>query len=167
MKQLTKKLAMFTAAFALVATALFVPVVPVGATEGAATVPTTTDCKTVDFSNSTNTNIAQDGIGCGNTGGVPTTLFGPGSIFTTIVNVLLFIIGAISVIMLIWGGIRYTTSAGNSAAVTSAKNTIMYAIIGLVIAFLAFALVNWVLGAITPGAPDPNATTLIVQTLLS
>lgn len=72
-------------------------------------------------------------------------LFGQNGIFTTVVNLLLFIIGAISVIMLIWGGIRYTTSGGNSASVTAAKNTILYAIIGLVVAFLAFAIVNWVL----------------------
>jgi hypothetical protein len=72
------------------------------------------------------------------------------SIFTTVVNVLLFVIGAISVIMLIIGGIRYTVSGGDSGNVTAAKNTIMYALIGLVVAFLAFAIVNWVLGAITP-----------------
>lgn len=95
-------------------------------------------------------NSAQDGINAANPGGnVPTTLFGTDSIFTTIVNVLLFVIGAISVIMLIIGGIRYTVSAGDSGNVTAAKNTIMYAIIGLVIAFLAFAIVNWVLGSIT------------------
>lgn len=95
-------------------------------------------------------NSAQDGVDAANPGGnVPTTLFGQDSIFTTIVNVLLFVIGAISVIMLIIGGIRYTISAGDSGNVTAAKNTIMYAIIGLVIAFLAFAIVNWVLGSIT------------------
>src|SRR4051812_33519583 len=71
--------------------------------------------------------------------GTNTTLFGPDSIFTTIVNVLLYLIGAISVIMLIIGGVRYTISAGDSGNVTAAKNTIMYAIIGLVIAFLAYA----------------------------
>ena len=89
----------------------------------------------------------QDGINAANPGaGVPTTLFGGSdSIFTTVVNVLLFVIGAVSVIMLIVGGIRYTVSGGDSGAVTSAKNTIMYAIIGLVIAFLAFAIVNWVI----------------------
>ncbi len=93
------------------------------------------------------------GVECANPGdSVPQDLFGQGSIFTTIVNVLLFIIGAISVIMLIFGGIRYTTSGGNSASVTAAKNTIMYALIGLVIAFLAFAVVNWVLVALTPTA---------------
>lgn len=70
-------------------------------------------------------------------------------IFTTIVNVLLFVIGAISVIMLIIGGIRYTISGGDSGAVTAAKNTILYAIIGLIVAFLAFAIVNFVVGSFT------------------
>ena len=97
---------------------------------------------------------ATNGIDCAQGDGTPANLFGAGSIFTTIVNVLLFVIGAISVIMLIIGGIRYTTSAGDSGNVTAAKNTIMYAIIGLVIAFLAFAVVNWVLGAITPTAAE-------------
>jgi len=88
----------------------------------------------------------ENGVDCAQGEGTPAQLFGgEGSIFTVVVNILLFIIGAICVIMLIWGGIRYTTSAGNSANVTAAKNTIMYAIIGLVIAFLAFAIVNWVL----------------------
>jgi len=96
------------------------------------------------------TSYAQTGINCAQGQGTPTTLFGTGSIFTTIVNVLLFIIGAISVIMLIIGGIRYTISNGDSGAVTSAKNTILYAIVGLIIAFLAFAIVNWVLGAVNP-----------------
>jgi hypothetical protein len=92
---------------------------------------------------------AQAGIDCARGEGTPAQLFdGPGSIFTTIVNVLLFLIGAISVIMLIYGGIRYTTSGGNSASVTAAKNTILYAIIGLIIAFLAFAVVNYVLNAL-------------------
>lgn len=93
---------------------------------------------------------AQAGVDCGNTDDNPDTLFGgDGAIFTTIVNVLLFIIGAISVIMLIIGGIRYTLSGGDSGNVTAAKNTILYAIVGLIIAFLAFAIVNWVLGAVS------------------
>ena len=77
---------------------------------------------------------------------VPTELEGDSGIFKTVVNILLFIIGLISVIMLIWGGIRYTTSGGNANSVTAAKNTIMYAIIGLVIAIFAYAIVNWVVG---------------------
>lgn len=77
----------------------------------------------------------------------PENLFsGDNAIFKTVVNVLLFIIGAISVIMLIIGGIRYTISQGDSGAVTSAKNTILYAIIGLIVAILAYAIVNFVVG---------------------
>jgi hypothetical protein len=83
--------------------------------------------------------------------GVPSTLFGNGGIITNITNVLLFVVGALAVIMIIWGGIRYATSGGNASNVTAAKNTILYAIVGLIIAFLAFAIVNWVLSAITPG----------------
>ena len=88
-------------------------------------------------------NAAQPSGAAGSTG-----LFADGGIFKTVVNILLFLIGAISVIMLIVGGIRYTISAGDSGNVTAAKNTIMYALIGLIVAFLAFAIVNWVLGAL-------------------
>ena len=81
------------------------------------------------------------------------SLFGTGGIFQTVTNVLLFIIGAISVIMLIIGGIRYTVSGGDSAAVTSAKNTILYAIVGIIVALLAYAVVNFVLGSFTNTTP--------------
>lgn len=73
-----------------------------------------------------------------------TELFGDNGVFKTITNVLLFVIGAISVIMLIIGGIRYVVSGGDSTAVTSAKNTILYAVVGIVVAILAYALVNFV-----------------------
>jgi ABC-type Fe3+ transport system permease subunit len=63
----------------------------------------------------------------------------------SIVNVLLFIIGAVAVIMIVVGGLKYTTSNGDSSAVTSAKNTILYAVVGLVVAILAYAIVNFVL----------------------
>lgn len=66
-------------------------------------------------------------------------------IIATIVNTLLFIVGIISVIMIIVGGIRYTVSAGDGNAVAAAKNTILYAVIGLVIAFASYAIINWVL----------------------
>lgn len=85
------------------------------------------------------------GVECANPGGVPVQLFGDGSIFNTIVNAILYIVGIVCVIMIIVGGIRYATSSGDQAQVTTAKNTIMYAIIGLVVAILAYAIVNWVL----------------------
>lgn len=76
-------------------------------------------------------------------------LFGDGGLFQTITNVLLFVIGAVSVIMLIIGGIRYVVSGGDSSAVTSAKNTILYAVIGIVVAILAYAMVNFVITSFT------------------
>jgi ABC-type Fe3+ transport system permease subunit len=62
-----------------------------------------------------------------------------------IVNILLYILGAIAVVMIVIGGIRYTTSNGDSSAITSAKNTILYSVIGLVVAILAYSIVNFVL----------------------
>ena len=75
----------------------------------------------------------------------PIALFGNGGIFTSVSNILLFIVGAIAVIMIILAGLRYITSAGNSSAVTAANNTILYAIIGLIVAILAYALINFVI----------------------
>ena len=92
-----------------------------------------------------------DGVNAAQGNGTPTTLFGGGGVVTTITNALLFLAGALSVIMIIIGGLRYTVSGGNSANVTAAKNTILYAIVGLIVAFLAFAIVNWVVGAVAPG----------------
>lgn len=63
----------------------------------------------------------------------------------TITNVFLFALGAIAVIMIIIGGIRYVLSGGDSTSITGAKNTIMYAVIGLVVAILAYAIVNFVI----------------------
>jgi len=90
----------------------------------------------------------SNGLNAAHPTGAVNNLTGTNGIFTTIVNVLLFIVGAISVIMLIVGGIRYTMSNGDEKAVVGAKNTIMYAIVGLIVAFLAFAIVNWVLSAL-------------------
>lgn len=63
-----------------------------------------------------------------------------------VINTILFIAGILSVIMIIYGGIRYTTSAGDSSKITTAKNTLMYAIVGLVVSILAYAIVNTVIG---------------------
>lgn len=80
------------------------------------------------------------------------TLFGNTGIFTTVTNVMLFIVGAISVIMIVIGGLRYVISGGNTTNVTAAKNTILYAVVGLVVAMLAYALINFVITSFMPGA---------------
>lgn len=64
----------------------------------------------------------------------------------TIVNTLLFIAGALAVIVIIFGGILYVTSTGDSKRIEQAKNTIFYAVAGLIVTVLAYAIVNFVLG---------------------
>ena len=61
-----------------------------------------------------------------------------------ITNLLVFVLGAVAVIMIIVGGVRYVTSGGDQNAITGAKNTVMYAIIGVVVAIAAYAIVNFV-----------------------
>jgi hypothetical protein len=66
-------------------------------------------------------------------------------IVTLIVNIFSVIVGIVAVIMIIYGGFKYITSGGDSGNITSAKNTIIYAIIGLVVVALAQFLVQFVL----------------------
>ena len=92
-----------------------------------------------------------DGVNAARGEGQPAELFGADGVLTAITNVLLFVAGALSVVMLIIGGLRYVVSGGNAGSVTAAKNTILYAIVGLVISFLAYAAINFVLASIAPG----------------
>ncbi len=64
----------------------------------------------------------------------------------TVVNILSAIVGIAAVIMIIIGGFRYITAAGDSAGISAAKSTILYALIGAVIATLAQVIVRFVLG---------------------
>ena len=78
----------------------------------------------------------------------------PASIFSAalipmVTDVLLFIMGAIAVVMVVIGGIRYPVSGGDQGAMTSAKNTILYAVVGLVVSMLAYAIVNFVTAQFT------------------
>lgn len=70
------------------------------------------------------------------------------TIVTRVVNVVMAVLGTVCVVMLIVGGYAYATSAGDSSKVTKAKNTILYAVIGLVIALLSVVIVNFVLDSI-------------------
>ena len=94
----------------------------------------------------------KGGVGSAQGTGVDQVSTDPESLVKQFVNIFLFAVGALSVIMLIWGGIRYTTSAGDSNKVTAAKNTVLYAIVGLVVAILAYAIVNMVIGKIASGS---------------
>lgn len=67
-----------------------------------------------------------------------------------VINILLYIIGVIAVIMIIIGGVRYTVSNGNASQIKEAKDTIIYAVVGLVVAMVAYGIVNLVVIAFLP-----------------
>jgi cytochrome bd-type quinol oxidase subunit 2 len=67
---------------------------------------------------------------------------------TNLVNVFSVVVGVVAVIMIIIGGFRYITSGGDSNNISSAKNTIIYAIIGLIVVALAQFIVQFVLGRV-------------------
>ena len=75
-------------------------------------------------------------------------LFGADGFFQSIANMLIFIVGAVSVLMIIIGGLRYVLSAGDPGSTKSAKDTVMYAVVGVIVALLAFAIVNFVIAKI-------------------
>ena len=83
----------------------------------------------------------QGGIDCGpiSTKTLPTAV-------GTITNTLLWVVGVASVIMLIVGGLRYVLSGGDPKNTQAAKDTILYAVVGIVVALLAYAIANFVLG---------------------
>ncbi|MDQ3064760.1 MAG: pilin [bacterium] len=66
----------------------------------------------------------------------------------SIINIFTLVVGVVSVLMIIIGGFKYITSGGDSSNVSGAKNTILYAIIGLVIVALAQTIVRFVLGRV-------------------
>lgn len=105
----------------------------------------------------------SQGAECAKPTSAPTNLFGPNSVFVTVTNILLFLIGAVAVIMLIVGGIRYVVSQGDQSAVTGAKNTILYAIIGIVVAFLAYAAVNFLTGQLNQGTGTGYAPSKVAK----
>ena len=109
----------------------------------------------------------QQGAEAAKCDGCPSDLFGEKGAFRQITNTILYVVGVIAVIMLIIGGIRYVVSGGDSKKVTDAKNTVLYAIIGLVIAVFAYAIVNFVITSL-PGGDDEDdestQTSLLIDT---
>lgn len=67
------------------------------------------------------------------------------NLLRTVISLLSWVVGIVSIIMMIVGGLKYITSNGDSNAITSAKNTVTYALIGVVIAALSQVLVQFVL----------------------
>jgi hypothetical protein len=90
------------------------------------------------------------GVGAASGGGGCTTTSGPtvNSVINTVVNILSLVVGIIAVIMVVFAGFRYVTSGGDSGKVSSAKNTLIYAIVGIVVAAVARPLVQFILNKV-------------------
>lgn len=73
-------------------------------------------------------------------------------IITVAINIFSVVVGIIAVIMIITGGLKYITSGGNDTNVSGAKNTILYAVIGLVVVAFAQIIVHYVLNKATTAA---------------
>lgn len=107
----------------------------------------------------------QEGAEAARCDGCPRDLFGNKGVFREVTNTILYIVGIIAVIMLIIGGIKYVISGGDSKKVTDAKNTVLYAIIGLVISFLAFAIVNFVISALPSSEKQAEEAASLIQSI--
>jgi hypothetical protein len=90
-------------------------------------------------------NAVGNGSDIQNVGGMTNTgIFGPGSVVTNVINIMMYIVGIIAVIMIIAGGIMYATAAGDEAKTKKARTAIVGGLIGLAFAILAWTLVNFV-----------------------
>lgn len=108
------------------------------------------------------TNAASEGT---DTGGCATPNNGRDTITniaSKVVNLFSLVVGAIAVIMIIYGGFRYITSGGDSNSVGSAKNTLIYALVGLIIVALAQFIVHFVLTS-TDNISNGNTSSLQVD----
>ncbi len=72
-------------------------------------------------------------------------LLGPSGVLTKVVQIIVMATAVIAVIMIMIGGFKYMISNGDSANINSAKNTILYAIVGLVVAVIGQSIVSFVL----------------------
>lgn len=84
---------------------------------------------------------------------VPDQVKGPSVdvLIKNVTNTLAYVAGALAVIAIIVGGILYITSGGDEKRIGAAKNTILYAVVGMVVAVLAYAIANFVLKGVTTG----------------
>lgn len=128
--KLTNKLSAFIAALALVLVPMAVPTAAYAADISGSL------CKGTSLDVTGDTSCTVDGEDA-------TTRVN--TVIETTVNIFSVIVGVIAVIMIIWAGLRYITSGGDSGKVGNAKNTMVYAIIGLVVVALAQFIVNFVL----------------------
>ena len=99
---------------------------------------------TTNLCSGANLNVTS-GSGCDTTGATSSV----NNLLTTILNIFSIVVGVTAVIFIILGGLKYITSGGEAANITGAKNTILFAIVGLVIVAFAQVIVKFVLGKVS------------------
>lgn len=119
-------------------------------------VPVTVNAQTIEngLCNGVNLGTTGEGGSCKNDDNATDKVDG---LITLVINIFSIVVGVVAVIMIIVGGLKYITSAGDSNNVTSAKNTILYAIIGLVVVALAQFIVQFVLSKALNADGDSEA----------
>lgn len=88
--------------------------------------------------NSIETGVNWVGQGAGLNGSLPAQI-------KIVTNTLLLAIGISAVIMLIIGGFRYVFSGGNEKSVSAAKDTVIYAVVGIIVAIMSYSIINFVI----------------------
>lgn len=68
------------------------------------------------------------------------------TIFGKITDFLIFLVGAVSIVMIVWGALLFVLSAGDPGRIKTARETILYSVVGIVVALSAFAIVSFVRG---------------------
>lgn len=122
---------------------VIIAVAALGAVAMPALVPAVVNAADIQGSLCEGTNLTVSGsTSCGTSASTTKV----NALLTKIVNVFSIIVGIIAVVMIIIGGLRYITSGGESSNISTAKNTIIYALVGLVIVALAQFIVHYVLG---------------------
>lgn len=113
--------------------------------------------------NSNNTAKSQVLRGVGETG-EDCTGAGVKNIVTAIVQILSVVVGIAAVIMIIISGLKYVTSGGDSGGISSAKTTLVYALVGLAVAALAQVLVHFVLSTVSASDCTANPDAAVCAT---
>jgi hypothetical protein len=139
-----KDLWLTLAAFSLIAIPVVVPV----------TVSASIADQVCSGANAGNTGATIDPSGNGDTSCATDQTSGSSvqRLLALVINIFSLVVGFVAVVMIIFGGIKYITSGGDSSNISGAKNTIVYAIIGLIIVALAQVLVHFVLAKVAPVA---------------
>lgn len=84
---------------------------------------------------------AVSGVNCNNE---PAATRGVSNVFMNVISILSYVVGGVCVLMIIIGGFRYVISGGDTNGVQGAKNTILYAVVGLVIVLFSRVIIGFV-----------------------